>query len=182
MCIMFRDKWIIRFFKFPFCGDFRLHLHKMVQEISRNITRAENFRRHIFWNSLMLADIDIACLLNGWKHWIVIRRSCTNLKIKAKQDTDTNKSKPLETSTWATLVCSTQSPNLVSNIPHFPQVGLCEAPGGMSRVKLWTCVRNSQSSYFCPCLLYPQYTKYRPPKWRVLHKNRRKYWKEKPVF
>ena len=133
MCIMFRDKWITRFFKFPFCGDFRLHLHKMVEEMSRNITRAENFRRHVFWNSLMLAYIDIACLLNGWKHWIVIRRSCTNLKIKAKQDTDTNKSKPLETSTWATLVCSTQSPKLVSNIPHFPQVGLCEAPGGMSR-------------------------------------------------
>ena len=58
MCIMFRDKWIIRFFKFPFCGDFRLHLHKLVEEISRNITRAENFRRHVFWNSLMLADIN----------------------------------------------------------------------------------------------------------------------------
>ena len=43
MCIMFRDKWIIRFFKFPFCGDFSLHLHKIVKEISRNITRAENF-------------------------------------------------------------------------------------------------------------------------------------------
>ena len=58
MCIMFRDKWIIRFFKSPFCGDFSLHLHEMVQEISRNITRAENFRRHVFWNSLMLADIN----------------------------------------------------------------------------------------------------------------------------
>ena len=31
MCIMFRDKWIILFFKFPFCGDFSLHLLKMVQ-------------------------------------------------------------------------------------------------------------------------------------------------------
>ena len=30
MCIMFRDKWIIRFFEFLFCGDFSLHLHKMV--------------------------------------------------------------------------------------------------------------------------------------------------------
>ena len=46
-CVMFRDKWIIRFFKFPFCGDFSLHLHKMVKEISRNITRAENFQRHV---------------------------------------------------------------------------------------------------------------------------------------
>ena len=39
-----------------------------------------------------------------------------------------NQSKPPETSTWATLVCSTQSPNLVSNSPYFPQVALCEAP------------------------------------------------------
>ena len=46
MCVMFRDKWIIRFFKFPFCGDFSLNLHKMVKEISRNITTAENFQRH----------------------------------------------------------------------------------------------------------------------------------------
>ena len=43
MCVMFRDKWIIRVFKFPFCDDFSLHLHKMVKEISRNITRAEVF-------------------------------------------------------------------------------------------------------------------------------------------
>ena len=50
MCIMFRDKWIILFFKFPFCGDFSLHLHKMVQETSRNITQAENLQRHVFWN------------------------------------------------------------------------------------------------------------------------------------
>ena len=45
---MFRDKWIIRFFKFPFYGDFSLHLHKMVEEISRNNTRAENFERHVY--------------------------------------------------------------------------------------------------------------------------------------
>ena len=44
---MFRDKWIIRFFKFPLCGDFSSHLQKMVEEISRNITRAENFQRHV---------------------------------------------------------------------------------------------------------------------------------------
>ena len=45
--VMCKDKWIIRFFKFPFCGDFSVHLHKMVKEISRNITRAENFQRHV---------------------------------------------------------------------------------------------------------------------------------------
>ena len=96
---MFGDIWIIRFFKFPFCGEFSLLLHKME-----------------------LANANIACLLNGQKHRIVITRSCTNLMIKAQQDTDTNKSKPPETSTSATLVCSTQSPNLVSNSPYFPQV------------------------------------------------------------
>ena len=37
MRIMFRDKWIILFFKFQFFGDFSLHLHKMVQEISRKL-------------------------------------------------------------------------------------------------------------------------------------------------
>ena len=60
---MFRDKWIIRFFKFPFCGDFSLHLHKMVKEISRNITRAEIFKAMFL--KLANADINIACLLNG---------------------------------------------------------------------------------------------------------------------
>ena len=44
---MFRDKRIIRFFKFPFCGDFSLHLHNMVKEKSRNIMRVENFQRHV---------------------------------------------------------------------------------------------------------------------------------------
>ena len=39
MCVMFRDKWIIRFFKFPFCGDFSLHLHKMVKELTRTIKK-----------------------------------------------------------------------------------------------------------------------------------------------
>ena len=82
------------------------------------------------------ADINIACLLNGRKHRIVIKRSCTNLTIKPLQDTDTNKSKPPETSTWAKPVCSTQSPNLVSNSSYFPQVALCEAPGWDVPVKL----------------------------------------------
>ena len=81
MCVVFRDKWIIRFFKFPFCGDFSLHLHKMVKEISRNITRAEIFKGMFL--KLANADINIACLLNGRKHRIVITRSCTNLMIKA---------------------------------------------------------------------------------------------------
>ena len=81
MCVVFRAKWIIRFFKFPFCGDFSLHLHKMVKEISRNIMRAENFKGMFL--KLANADINIACLLNGRKHRIVITRSCTNLMIKA---------------------------------------------------------------------------------------------------
>ena len=45
---------------------------------------------------LVKADINIACWLNGRKQRIVITRSCTNLMIKAQQDTDTNKSKPLK--------------------------------------------------------------------------------------
>ena len=65
---MLRDKWIIRFFKFPLSGDFSLHLHKMVEEISRNITRAENFQLHVSgFLELANADINIACLLNGRK-------------------------------------------------------------------------------------------------------------------
>ena len=34
-------------------------------------------------------------------------------------------------------------------------VFVIEAPGSDDPVKLWTCVLNSQSSYFCPCLLHP---------------------------
>ena len=49
MCIMFRDKWIILFFKFQsFRGDFSFHLLKVVEETLRNITRAENLQRHVF--------------------------------------------------------------------------------------------------------------------------------------
>ena len=48
MCIMLRHKWMILFFKSPFCGDFSLHLNKMVQETSRNITQAENLQSHVF--------------------------------------------------------------------------------------------------------------------------------------
>ena len=32
-----KQKWILLFFKFPFYGDFSLHLHKMVQETSRKL-------------------------------------------------------------------------------------------------------------------------------------------------
>ena len=118
MCIMFRDEWIILFFKFPFCGNFSLLLHKMVQETSRNTTQAENLQRRVVY----INTSDISCLLNGRKHRIVVTRSCKNLMIKAQQETDTNKSKPHETSSWATLVCSTQSPNLVINSSCFPQL------------------------------------------------------------
>ena len=83
MCVMFRDKWIIRFFKFPFCGDSNLHLHKMVKEISRNILNIELKIFKGMFVKLANADINIACLLNGRKRRIVITRSCTNLMIKA---------------------------------------------------------------------------------------------------
>ena len=58
----------------------------------------------------------------------MIKRSRTNLMIKAQQDTD---AKTCETSGLhlKTTVCSTQSQNLVSNSSYFPQVALCEAPG-----------------------------------------------------
>ena len=72
---MFRDKWIIRFFKFPFCGDFSL---KKYQETSRKLKIFKGM-----FPELTNADINIACLLNGRKHRIVITRSCTNLMIKA---------------------------------------------------------------------------------------------------
>ena len=46
MCIMFRAKSFIGFFKFPLCGVLiSSHLHKMVEETSRSITRAENDQR-----------------------------------------------------------------------------------------------------------------------------------------
>ena len=41
MCNMFRDKSIKDFFT----GSHFLHLHKMVEETSKNSTRAENFQR-----------------------------------------------------------------------------------------------------------------------------------------
>ena len=81
MCVMFRDKWIIRFFKFPFCGDFSLHLHKMIKKYQETSRELKAFKGMFL--KLANADINIACLLNGRKHRIVITRSCTNLMIKA---------------------------------------------------------------------------------------------------
>ena len=72
---MFRDKWIIRFFKFPFCGDFSL---KKYQETSRELKTFKGM-----FLKLANTDINIACLLNGRKHRIVITTSRTNLMIKA---------------------------------------------------------------------------------------------------
>ena len=37
MFIMFQEKRIILFFKFSFCGDYSLHLHKMEQETSHKL-------------------------------------------------------------------------------------------------------------------------------------------------
>ena len=39
----------------------------------------------------------------------------------------------------------------------------------MSRWNVWTCELNTESSLYCLCLLYPQYPKFGPPKWCVLH-------------
>ena len=58
-------------------------------------------------------------------------------RIKPQQDTDTNKANPLKPRTWATLVCSTQSPNLASNSSYFRiflKLVFVKAPGlGMFR-------------------------------------------------
>ena len=39
----------------------------------------------------------------------------------------------------------------------------------MSRWNVWTWEQNTESSFYCLCLLYPQYPKFGPPKWGVLH-------------
>ena len=46
------------------------------------------------------------------------------------------KANPLKPRPGLHFVCSSQSPNLVSNSSYFPQVGLCEAPGWDVPVKL----------------------------------------------
>ena len=45
MCIVLRDKSMSGIFKFPFCGGFSLHLHKMVHMKKKNLTQAVNFQR-----------------------------------------------------------------------------------------------------------------------------------------
>ena len=67
MCIMFRDKLIIGFFKFPFRGGFSLHLHKMVC-MARNFTRAVNFQR-AYQNSLMLTSIIVLAEWANTQNW-----------------------------------------------------------------------------------------------------------------
>ena len=66
MRIMLRDKWIILF---PFYCDLNLHLHKMVQQTSRNITQAENLRFEIHFVLVEFKHTDFFtsyghCLLN----------------------------------------------------------------------------------------------------------------------
>ena len=39
MCIVFRDKSMSGIFKFPFCGGFSLHLHKMVHMKKKKTSR-----------------------------------------------------------------------------------------------------------------------------------------------
>ena len=51
---MFRDKWIVLFFKFPpFCGDFSLHLCKMVKRgspvIKQNRFLFVGIKTEAFW-------------------------------------------------------------------------------------------------------------------------------------
>ena len=175
MCVMFRDKWIIRFFKFPFCGDFSLDLQ--YQETSRELKTFKGM-----FLKLANADINIACLMNGRKHRIVITRSCTNLMIKAQQDTNTNKSKAPETSTWATLVCSTQSPNLVSNkTPIFLKSLSVKLPDGMPGEALNLCAKFSESLFLSVSSL-SSVSEIQTSKVACVALNRRKYLKEKPVF
>ena len=59
ICIMFRDKWIILFSKFSFCGDFSLHLHEMVQfKKHQETSRKLKIYKGMIW-FLKLANIDI---------------------------------------------------------------------------------------------------------------------------
>ena len=172
MCIMFWDKSFFGFFKSPFCSGFSLHLHK-------NGTHGKKYHASckfskVFFMKLAKADIsEWVCLLNGRNQ---LRRSITNdNKIMYKFNDKSlaryrYKQKQSLWNLWAILVCAILSDQILSvSAPTFLKlVFVIEAPGSHVPVKLWTCVRNSQSSYFCPCLLYP-YPKFRPPKWRVLH-------------
>ena len=79
MCIMFRDKWIIRFLSLHFAVTsvyISIKWQKKYQETSRELKIFKGM-----FLELANADINIACLLSGRKHRIVITRSCTNLMI-----------------------------------------------------------------------------------------------------
>ena len=161
---MFGDKWIIRFLSFHFAVTsvyISIKWQKKYQETSREL----KIFKGVFLE-VANADINIACLLDGRKHRIVITRSCTNLMIKAQQDTDTNKSKPPETSTWATLVCSTQAPNLVS----------IKQPLFSSSQALNLCAKFAEFLFLSVSSLSSVSEIY------TSKLNRRKYLKEKPVF
>ena len=118
---MFRNKSTIGFFKFPFCGDFSLHLHKMVR-MARTFTRAVNFQSLI--SKLANAEINYNISCFSGEH-------TNDNKIMYKFDDESlakcrYKQKQILLATLKTTVSSTQSPNLVSNSYIF-LVGLCEA-------------------------------------------------------
>ena len=79
------------------------------------------------------ADINIACLLNRRKHRIVITRSCTNLMIKAWQDTDTNKANPLKPRRGLHLYALLSHQTLSVTAPIFLKSLSVKLPDRMSR-------------------------------------------------
>ena len=123
MCIMFRDKWIILFFKFQsFRGDFSFHLHKVVEETLRNITRAENLQRHVFWNSLMLTSIYRACWMDeNTELW-----SQDHVQIQTKAN-------PLKPRPGLQLYALLSHQTLSVIAPIFLKLVFVKLPDGMSR-------------------------------------------------
>ena len=119
---------IIGFFKFPFCGDFSLHLHKMVR-MARNFTRAVSFQRLISKLANSEINYNISCFSGEHTE---LRRSITNDNNIMYKFNDKSLAKyrcKQKQNLWATLkatVSPTLSPNLVSNSYIF-LVGLCQA-------------------------------------------------------
>ena len=152
---------------FTSVGSFSKHLLKMVEKTSRDITRAENFQR--FFETRQYR----ACWMGENTG---LRRSKTNdNKIMYEfNDTSlarcslTNKSKTSNTSglhLYALL--SHQTLSVIA--PSFFKLVFVKPPGRMSRWSfkcLNLCAKFSKCSL---CLLYPQYPKFGPPKWGVLH-------------
>ena len=144
---MFREKSIFGFFKFPFCGGFSLHLHKIVH--SKKHYTSCKFSK-VFWNSLMLTSIYRARLIMGEN--TKLRRSITNEDKIMYKFNDKNlaryryKQKQNLWNLWTTLVCSTQWLNLVSDSSYFPQVGLCDRSSrvGCSGEALNLCAKFSK--------------------------------------